>query len=84
MFDTLLAKVFGTRNDRELKRLRPIVSAINEAEDHIQTLSNNDLKNKTAEFRDRLSQNESLEDILPEAFATVRETSRRILEMRHF
>ena len=84
MFDTLLAKVFGTRNDRELKRLRPIVSAINESEGHIQTLNNTDLKKKTAEFRERLNQGETLNELLPEAFATVRETSRRILEMRHF
>ena len=84
MFDTLLAKVFGTRNDRELKRLRPIVSAINESEGHIQTLNNTDLKKKTAEFRKRLNQGETLNELLPEAFATVRETSRRILEMRHF
>ena len=84
MFDTLLAKIFGTRNGRELKRLRPIVSAINESEGHIQTLNNTDLKKKTAEFRKRLNQGETLNELLPEAFATVRETSRRILEMRHF
>ncbi len=84
MFDALLAKVFGTRNDRELKRLRPIVSAINECEAHVQGLSNDELKCRTAEFRNRLSQNESLDDLLPEVFATVREASRRILEMRHF
>ena len=84
MFDALLAKVFGTRNDRELKRLRPIVSAINESESHVQGLSNDELKSRTAEFRNRLSQNETLDDLLPEVFATVREASRRILEMRHF
>ena len=83
-FDTFLAKVFGTRNDRELKRLRPIVSAINESEPHVQSLSSNELKGRTAEFRKRLKQNETLEDLLPEVFATVREASRRILEMRHF
>mgnify|MGYP001333088024 FL=1 len=84
MFDALLAKVFGTRNDRELKRLRPIVSAINECEAHVQGLSNDELKCRTAEFRNRLSRNETLDDLLPEVFATVREASRRILEMRHF
>ena len=84
MFDALLAKVFGTRNDRELKRLRPIVSAINESETHVQSLSNDELRSRTAEFRKRLRQNETLDDLLPEVFATVREASRRILEMRHF
>ena len=84
MFDALLAKVFGTRNDRELKRLRPIVSAINQSETHVQSLSDDKLKDRTAEFRNRLSQNETLDDLLPEVFATVREASRRILDMRHF
>ncbi|MDP7295167.1 MAG: hypothetical protein QGG24_07590, partial [Vicinamibacterales bacterium] len=84
MFDTLLAKVFGTKNERELKRLRPIIAAINDAEAGVTPLSDEQLRDKTAEFRQRLSHGETLDDILPEAFAVVRETGRRTLNMRHF
>ena len=82
--DTLLAKVIGTANDRELKRIRPLIAEINSKEADIQRLSDEQLRGKTDEFRHRLGNGESLEDLLPDAFAVVREAGRRTLEMRHF
>src|SRR3954470_6137763 len=84
MLDTLLAKVVGTQNDRELKRLRPIVAEVNALESSIQPLSDAQLRGKTDEFRQRLANGESLDDLMPEAFAVVREAGRRVLSMRHF
>ncbi|HEY7497943.1 MAG TPA: preprotein translocase subunit SecA [Vicinamibacterales bacterium] len=82
--DTLLAKVIGTANDRELKRIRPFVAEINAKEPDIERLSDEQLRSKTDEFRRRLAGGETLEDLLPEAFAVVREAGRRTLNMRHF
>src|SRR5207244_12492403 len=84
MLDTLLAKVVGTQNDRELKRLRPIVAQVNAFEPAITALSDSQLRDKTAEFRARLANGDTLDDLLPEAFAVVREAGRRVLNMRHF
>ena len=84
MFDTLLAKIFGTKNERELKRLRPLVAAINEREPLVTPLTDHELRAKTPEFRARLDQGESMDDVLPDAFAVVREAGRRTLQMRHF
>src|SRR3954462_12504451 len=84
MLDTLLAKVVGTQNDRELKRLRPIVAEVNALEPSIQALTDAQLRDKTAEFRQRVANGETLDDLLPEAFAVVREAGRRVLNMRHF
>jgi preprotein translocase subunit SecA len=84
MISTLLKKIFGTANDRELKRIRLIVEKINAQETAISTLSDADLRAKTSEFKKRLAQGETLDDLLPEAFGVVRETSKRILGMRHF
>ena len=84
MLDTLLAKVVGTQNERELKRLRPIVGAVNALEPAIQALSDEELRGKTAEFRQQFASGQTLDDLLPEAFAVVRETGRRVLNMRHF
>src|SRR3954467_1366818 len=84
MLDTLLAKVVGTQNDRELKRMRPIVAQVNALEPTIQALSDAQLRGKTAEFRQRLANGEVLDDLLPEVFAVVREAGRRVLHMRHF
>jgi preprotein translocase subunit SecA len=84
MLDTLLAKVVGTQNDRELKRLRPIVAEVNALEPAVQALSDAQLRGKTAEFRQRIANAETLDDLLPEAFAVVREAGRRVLNMRHF
>jgi preprotein translocase subunit SecA len=82
--DTILAKVIGTANDRELKRIRPVVAEINAHEPAVQQLSDEGLRAKTAEFRQRLENGETLEELLPEAFAVVREAGRRTLNMRHF
>ena len=84
MIQTVLAKIFGTQNERALKRLRPIVGQVNAFEPSIQPLSDEALRAKTAEFRQRLTQGETLSDLLPEAFAVVREVGRRVLNMRHF
>src|SRR6195256_3845017 len=84
MIQKLLAKVVGTQNDRELKRLRPLVAQINQLEPSIQGLSDEALRLKTAEFRQRLAKGETLSDLMPEAFAVVREAGRRVLNMRHF
>ena len=84
IIDKALAKVFGTANERELKRLTPIVAEINALEPAIQALSDTQLRDKTAEFRARLANGETLDDLLPEAFAVVREAGRRVLNMRHF
>ena len=82
--DTLLAKVIGTANDRELKRVRPLVAEVNSKEAEIQRLTDEQLRGKTVEFRERLAKGESIDDLLPEAFAVVREAGRRVLNMRHF
>src|SRR5262245_50039349 len=84
MLHKLLAKVVGTQNERELKRLRPLVIEINELEARIKPLSDDQLKSKTGEFRERLAKGETLDDLLPEAFAVVREAGKRVLNMRHF
>jgi preprotein translocase subunit SecA len=84
MFGQLLTKIVGTQNDRELKRLRPRVAEINAFEDSIKALSEEQLRGKTAEFRARLANGETLDDLLPEAFAVVREAGRRVLQMRHY
>lgn len=76
--------LFKTYSEKEVKRVRPIVEKINSLESEIQKLSDEELRNKTAEFKDRLTQGETLDDILPEAFAVVREASKRVLGMRHF
>ncbi|TSE21354.1 Protein translocase subunit SecA [Tepidimonas alkaliphilus] len=79
-----LTKIFGSRNDRLLKGYRRIVERINALEAPLQLLSDEQLQAKTAEFRQRLAQGQSLDDLLPEAFAVVREASRRVMQMRHF
>ncbi|MGB7218477.1 MAG: preprotein translocase subunit SecA, partial [Vicinamibacterales bacterium] len=84
LLDTILAKVFGTQNERELKRLRPIVGDVGALEPALQVLSDEQLKAKTVEFRERLKGGQSIDDLLVEAFAVVREAGRRTLNMRHF
>ena len=79
-----MSRIFGSRNDRVLKKLNRVVSNINVFEDDLSGLSDTDLKNKTQEFRDRLEKGESLEDLLTEAFAVVREAGKRAMNMRHF
>src|SRR3989344_2588319 len=84
MITNILAKIMGTRNQRELKKLQPIVQKINEYEPTISTLTDEGLSAKTNEFRKQLSEGKHLDDILPEAFAVVRETAKRKLGQRHF
>jgi preprotein translocase subunit SecA len=84
MLQSLLAKVVGTQNERDLKKLRPIVAEVNALEPGIQALSDEQLRGKTVELRQRLANGETLDDLLPEAFAVVREAGWRTLNMRHF
>ena len=80
----LIKKIVGTRNDREIKRIQAVVEEINDWENKIKPLTDGELKGKTQEFKSRIVEGASLDDILPEAFAVVREASWRTLEMRHF
>ncbi len=84
MILNFLTKVFGSKNERELKRLAPLVEQINALEPEIQAMSDETLRAQTLRFKERLENGEPLDDLLPEAFATVREASVRTLEMRHF
>ena len=84
MIGQLLAKVIGTQNEREIKRLRPRVAEINALEPTTKVLSDEQLRDKTVEFRGRVADGATLDDLLPEAFAVVREAGRRVLNMRHF
>lgn len=84
MISRVLTAVFGSSNDRTLKRLRKIVAKINKLEPAFEQLSDEQLQAKTTEFKERLSAGETLQAILPEAFATVREASKRVMGMRHF
>ena len=80
----IFSKIFKSYSEKEVQRVMPIVDKINSLEPEIQKLSDSELKEKTNEFKKRLSENETLDDILPEAFAVVREASKRVLGMRHF
>ena len=84
MMNNVLKKVFGSRNDRELKRMGKVVKQINALEESLQGLSDEELAAKTGEFRQRLEEGASLDSLLPEAFAVVREAGQRSLGMRHF
>lgn len=84
MLQKVLTKVFGTQHDREMKRIQPLVDKINSLEEKFKALSDDQLKNKTNEFKERLKNGETTDDLLPEAFATCREASRRVLGMRHY
>src|SRR5574344_237221 len=80
----LIEKIFGSYSKREINRILPIVDKIEEIEKTLNKLTDEELKNKTAEFKERVQKGETLDDILPEAYATVAEASSRVLEMRHF
>lgn len=84
MLNNLLKKVFGSRNDRMIKQYSQVVGTINGLEPAFEALSDTELRAKTDEFKQRIANGESLDKLLPEAFAVVRETSKRVLEMRHF
>ncbi len=81
---SFLSTIFGDANERYLNKIRPLLEEVNSFEDKISKLSDDELKNKTGEFRSRISKDESLDEILPEAFAVVRETSKRTLKQCHF
>ena len=84
VFMKILAKVFGTHNERVLKSYEARIALINELEPATKALTDEQLSNKTVEFRERMANGETMEDLLPEAFAAVREASRRVLNMRHY
>lgn len=84
MLGKIVTKIFGSRNDRTIRRMRKVVGEINKLEPEFEKLTDDELKAKTNEFRERLKNGEKEEDILPEAFATVREASKRVFGMRHF
>jgi len=84
MISPLLKKVFGSKNQRELKRIQPLVDKINSLEESFESLSEEELKAMTPKLKERLANGETVDDLLPEAFATVREASKRVLGMRHF
>lgn len=84
MIGSILTKVFGSKNERVLKDIQPLVNQINELESQIEHLDDSALAAKTAEFRQRVEKGESLEDLLPETFAVIREASKRVLGERHF
>ncbi|MDP5056716.1 MAG: preprotein translocase subunit SecA [Marinomonas hwangdonensis] len=84
MLGTVIKKIIGTKNDREVKRYKKMVAQINQLEKSLESLSDDELAGKTSEFRARLENGEKLDAIMPEAFAVVREGSRRVMNMRHF
>ena len=81
---SIVTKIFGTHSSRELKRIMPLVNKIESLRPQMQALTDEELKGNTARFKERLAKGETLDDLLPEAFATVREAGRRVLNMEHF
>ena len=79
-----MTKIFGTHSERELKRIYPLVDKVESYRDSMQKLSDEELRNKTKEYKERLEKGETLDDLLPEAFATVREAAKRVLGMEHY
>ena len=79
-----ITRLFGTHSERELKRIYPIVDKVESYQETMHGLSDDELKAKTKEFKDRLAKGETLDDILPEAYATVREAALRVLGMEHY
>ncbi|MEE5315498.1 preprotein translocase subunit SecA, partial [Streptococcus pneumoniae] len=84
MFAPLLKKLFGSKNEREVKRMLKAVQAVNALEEQMLSLSDEQLRSKTEEFKARLEKGETLDQILPEAFAVCREAGKRVMGMRHF
>src|SRR5512144_549315 len=84
MFNMILTKIMGSKNERDLKKMAPAVQRINELEPEMQRLDDSQFPELTEKFRKRVADGETLDDILPEAFAAVREVGRRVLSMRHF
>ena len=81
---SFIEKIFGTHSERELKRIEPIVNKIESLRPQMQALSDEELRAKTTEYRERFANGETLDDLLPEAFATVREAAKRVLGMEHY
>ena len=81
---TLLTKIFGSRNDRLLRQYRKTVSAVNALESQYEALTDDELKAKTAAFKAQLASGASLDSLIPDVYATVREASKRVMKMRHF
>ena len=84
MITNIFKKIIGTKNERELKRIQPLVDKVNSFEEEYKVLTDDQLKAKTLFFRERLEKGEELDSLLPEAFAAVREASQRTVGMRHF
>jgi len=84
MFTKIFTSIFGSKNDRTIKQMRKVVALVNQLEQEIEALSDDELKQKSVYFRQQLDAGKSLDDILPEAFAVVREASKRVFKMRHF
>ena len=84
MIGSLIKKIVGSKNERELRRIQPLVEKINQLEPEISPLSDDQLRAKTTLFKERIERGESIEEILPEAFAVVRETAKRTLGERHY
>ena len=84
MISNLASKIFGSRNERIIKRHRKVVGAVNQLEPEFEALSDEQLAAKTLEFRQRHADGETLDQLIPEAFAAVREAGKRVLNMRHF
>ena len=84
MLNSLLTKIVGSKNERTLKKMQPLVERINGLESAIEPLNDDQLRAKRGEFKERLERGEPLDDLLPEAFAVVREAGRRVLHMRHY
>ena len=80
----LVSKIFGTHSEREIKRITPIVNKIESYREHMMSLADTELRDKTAEFKERLGKGETLDDILPEAYAVVREATRRVMNQEHY
>src|SRR3989339_718884 len=84
MITKLVESIMGTKSEGDLKKLQPVIDRINSFEDETKALTDEQLKNKTPEFRKRLAEGEALDDLLPEAFACVREASKRAIGLRHY
>jgi preprotein translocase subunit SecA len=84
MIGSLIKKIVGSKNERELRRIQPLVDQVNQREPKISPLSDDQLRAKTSEFKERIERGEAIEEILPEAFAVVRETAKRTLGERHY
>ena len=84
MFNSILTKIIGSKNDRDIKNIQPVIQRINDLESGMARLTDVQLAELTPKFRERLAEGQTLDDLLPEAFAAVREVSKRVVSMRHY